>query len=95
MRDTGFVLTVPLVMRMIETGQCGTYRLFNAPDAILSTREKVSSTHAIFSQFEKIEISPTTPEEASHLKTYRVLTPEDKLAVNQVITSLAESKKRK
>lgn len=91
--ETRIATTAPTMMNMIQTGQFGTYRLVNAPDAVLSGAEKIDATHPIFNQQDPVEIAPATGGEAELLSDYRAMSEENKLAVNQVASAMADYKK--
>lgn len=78
------------VMTQIERGRLGTWRLLLAPDAIVDGTERIDSKHRIFTQFNQQELFPATKDEAILLDHYRAMTPENRLAVNQVATAMAQ-----
>ncbi|WP_025918482.1 hypothetical protein [Herminiimonas sp. CN] len=78
------------VMTQIERGRMGTWRLLQAPEAVLLDAEQIGSRHRIFTQFNQQELFPASKEEAILLDHYRAMTPENRSAINQVTTAMAE-----
>ena len=81
------------VMTQIERGRMGTWRLLLAPDAIVHGTERIDAKHRIFAQFNQQELFPATKEEAILLDHYRAMTPENRTAINQVTTAMAQHRK--
>lgn len=84
------VLTTADAMTQIERGRVGTWRLLQAPDAILHDAQPIDARHRIFTQFNQQELFPATADEAILLDHYRAMTPENRSAVNQVATAMAQ-----
>lgn len=78
------------VLAKIEKGQVGTYRLFEAPNAILANTEAIGPRDRFFSMYMQHEIFPASPDEMALLGYYRAMSPANRLAVNQVATAMAE-----
>lgn len=87
--------TTTEILAKIEKGQVGTYRLFDAPAAILAKTEAIGPRDRFFSLFMQHEIFPTSPDEMALLGYYRAMSPANRLAVNQVATAMAEPLKKK
>lgn len=83
-------LTTADVMTQIERGRLGTWRLVLAPDAIVHGTERIDPKHRIFTQFNQQDLFPATKDEAILLDHYRAMTPENRSAVNQVATAMAQ-----
>lgn len=90
-----FMLTNAAVMTQLGRGRLGTWRLLNAPDAVLAVVEVIDAKHPIFTQGAQADLFPATKDEAALLDHYRALPPEKRLAVEQVATALAESPLKK
>ncbi|MBF8176937.1 hypothetical protein [Herminiimonas contaminans] len=84
------VTTTPERFSAIEKGNVGTYRLFEAPDAILSTDSIEEVDEQFFSRYLQPELFPATPDENALLGNYRTMTPENRLAVAQVANAMAD-----
>lgn len=76
-------------MERIRCGDVGSYRLFQAPDALLVGRTQAGSDHPFFHGFKMPTATPISQEEAALLDRYRAMSPVNRLAVNQVITAIA------
>lgn len=72
----------------IERGRVGTWRLLLAPDAMLREAQPIDAKHRIFTGFNQQELFPASPDEAVLLDHYRAMTPENRSAVNQVVTAM-------
>ncbi|NDP60087.1 MAG: hypothetical protein GZ090_12115 [Oxalobacteraceae bacterium] len=77
-------------LTQLERGRIGTWRLLQAPDAMLKEVQQIDARHSIFSQFNQQELFPASKEEAILLDHYRAMTPENRTAVNQVATAMAQ-----
>lgn len=89
-KGVSLMLTTASVMTQIERGRMGTWRLLQAPDAALLNAEQIDARHRIFSQFNQQELFPASKEEAILLDHYRAMSPENRNAVNQVATAMAQ-----
>lgn len=77
-------------MTQLERGRMGTWRLLQHPDAVLKDAQRIDAKNTIFSQFNQQELFPATKDEAILLDHYRTMTPENRSAVNQVATAMAQ-----
>lgn len=84
------VRTSPENMKQITRGNVGTWRLLNAPDAIVQREEYIGANDPFLAQFNHQEAYPTSPDEAILLDHYRAMAPPDRSAVNQIVTTMAQ-----
>jgi hypothetical protein len=88
--NVNLVITDAEAMTDIGRGKLGTWKLLLAPDAIIQNFEVIDAKHRIFSVCNQQELFPTTKDEAILLDHYRAMTPENRQAVNQITTTMAE-----
>lgn len=84
------VTTTPERFSDIEKGNVGTYRLLDAPDAFIRPATIEEVDEKFFSIYLQPELFPTTPDENALLGNYRTMTSENRLAVAQVATAMAD-----
>ena len=85
------VRTSPEIMKLVTRGGVGTWRMLHAPDAIIREEEYIGSNDPFLAQFNQQEAFPTSPDEAILLDHYRAMAPNDRSAVNQIVTTMAQS----
>lgn len=78
----------PEVMAQLERGRLGTWRLLQHREAVLRNAQPIDAKHAIYAQFSQPELFPATKDEAVLLDHYRAMSPENRNAVNQVVTAM-------
>jgi hypothetical protein len=88
--DVGLVIVESVVMTLLQRGELGTYRIWDAPDALMAKRQRIDDKHPILSEF--IHQMPTleTKDEVELVTYYRSMSPENKVAVNQVASAMAD-----
>ena len=84
------VRTSPEIMKLVTRGGVGTWRMLQAPDAIIREEEYIGSNDPFLAQFNQQEAFPTSPDEAILLDHYRAMAPNDRSAVNQIVTTMAQ-----
>ena len=84
------VRTSPEIMKLVTRGGVGTWRMLQAPGAIISDEEYIGANDPFLAQFNQQEAFPTSPDEAILLDHYRAMAPNDRSAVNQIVTTMAQ-----
>lgn len=79
-------------MTEIEQGRIGTWRLLQAPNAILLGRQRIDATNRIYTQFGQKLLHPLTKDETVFLEHYRAMTPKLRNAISQIATAMASGK---